>query len=759
MRKLLLVVSLFLFVSGQLNAQLSTNWSFTSGGANLPTWFGTANTERGMTFSKTNNQMVVVVRNVAVTLKALDAITGLEAANYDLTGVSGGTFALNDAEASHDDGKVYAGNLTTSNTGPFKIYKWDNTTSVPTVAFSYIAPVAGTRMGDNLCLVGNNADNSAKFLVIDATRSMVFILKTVDNGNTFQLQDSVQLPASSFGGHPSVFPIMNDQGNIEGVIINSSGKNVQAFDLSGQLMGAVPGSVIATGSTAIKGFNVNNMFYLATFQFGAGNENVRIVHIGDNPMQTRTYTVTASMGANANANGSGDLSFNVNNDGTVDLYILSTNNGIQSVKMSFPFFVNGRFNEHYNFIASKQNQNSGFGPNMELKKVGYWFDTNHVYVAVQGKLDRTNSNGIVVLLNFDNIPGLAAGQSLGGVPGGGHLFGDASNPNWKMGFEVDMAFVINPGGNDSVAYLDAAKYFNGVKTGGFIGSTYNSGSAAQGPSAPGIFATNAITFALDSAYDIGRGLELKIPFTELPGLNPNTQIQVAAFIVSNTAYFSDLTLPGNLTSGNAAFNPDFGTLPGGPYFTGFHQLPVEMVSFSANTNGNSVNLEWITASETNNRGFSVEKSFDGSNFTEVGFVAGKGSSSLMNKYSFTENNAGAPVVYYRLKQVDFDGTASYSETIKVEFTLVPAVFALNQNFPNPFNPSTSISFSVAEEGMASLMIYSISGELVSTLFNEAAKPGQFYKVQFNASNLPSGIYFYRLTQGANVVTKKLTLLK
>jgi hypothetical protein len=91
--------------------------------------------------------------------------------------------------------------------------------------------------------------------------------------------------------------------------------------------------------------------------------------------------------------------------------------------------------------------------------------------------------------------------------------------------------------------------------------------------------------------------------------------------------------------------------------------------------------------------------------------------------------------------------------------LVPAVFALNQNFPNPFNPSTSISFSVAEEGMASLMIYSISGELVSTLFNEAAKPGQFYKVQFNASNLPSGIYFYRLTQGANVVTKKLTLLK
>ncbi|MBK7867396.1 MAG: T9SS type A sorting domain-containing protein [Ignavibacteriales bacterium] len=759
MRKLLLVISLFLFVSGQLNAQLSTNWSFTSGGANLPTWFGTANTERGMTYSKTNNQMLVVVRNGGVTLKALDAQTGLEVTNYDQTGVSGGTFALNDAEASHDDAKVYAANLATSNAAAFKIYKGDNPTTAPTVAFSYTAPVTGTRMGDNLCLVGNNADNSAKFLIIDATRNMVFILKTVDNGNTFQLQDSVQLPALTFGGHPSVFPIMNDMGVIEGLITNSSGKNVLAFNLAGQLIGSIPGGVIATGTTAIKGFNTNNMFYLATYQFGAGNENVRIVHVGDNPLLARTYTVTTSLGANANANGSGDLSFNVRPDGSVDLFILGTNNGIQSVNLRFPFFVNGRFNEHYNYIASKQNTNSGFGAGMELKKIGYSFDTNHVYVAVQGKLDRTNSNGIVVLLNFDNIPGLAAGQSLGGVPGGGHLFGDATNPNWKMGDEVDMAFVINPGGNDSVAYLDAAKYFNGVKTGGFIGSTYNSGSASQGPSAPGIFATNAITFALDSAYDIGRGLELKIPFTELPGINPNSNIQVAAFIVSNTAYFSDLTLPGNLTGGNAGFNPNFGTLPGGPYFTAFYELPVEMVSFSANTNGNSVNLEWITASETNNRGFSVEKSFDGSNFVEVGFVAGKGSSSLMNKYSFTENNAGASVVYYRLRQIDFDGTASYSETIKVEFSAVPAVFALSQNYPNPFNPSTSISFSVAEEGMASLMIYSINGELVSSLFNEAAKPGQLYKVQFNANNLPSGIYFYRLTQGANVVTRKLTLLK
>lgn len=759
MRKILLVVSILVFFIGQNFAQLTTNWSFTSGGANLPAWFGTGNTERGMTFSKTNNQVLIVVRNVAVTLKALDATTGAEVANYDQTGISGGTFALNDAEASHDDAKVYAGNLTTSNTGPFKIYKWDNATTAPTVAFSYTAPVTGTRMGDNLCLVGNNADNSAKFLIIDATRAMVFVLKTVDNGNTFQLQDSVQLPVGTFGGHPSVFPIMNDQGVIEGVITNSSGKNVQAFTMTGQLMGIIPGGVIATGSTAIKGFNTNNLFYLATFQFGAGNENVRIVQVGDNPAQTRTYTVTTSLGANANANGSGDLAFNVKPNGSVDLFILGTNNGIQSVNMNFPFFMNGRFNEPYTIVASKQNQNSGFGANMELKKLGYAYDSNFVYIAVQGKLDKTNSNGIAVFLNFDNITGIPAGTSLGGVPNGGHLFGDATNPNWKMGFEVDMAFVINGGGNDSVSYLDAAKYFNGVKTGGYIGYTYKSGSASQGPAAPGIFAANAISFALDSAYDQGRGLEIRIPKTELNNLGFNGNIQMAAFVVSNTAYFSDLSVPGNITGGNAAFNPNFLTLPGGPYYSGFYSLPVELVSFNARSVDNSVILDWMTASELNNKGFSVEKSFDGTSFSEIGFVAGRGTSTEFGKYSYTDNNAGAAVVYYRLKQTDFDGTFSYSSVVRVETSSVPSVFALNQNYPNPFNPSTSISFTVASEGIAGLNIYTINGELVSTLFNETAKAGQVYNVKFDAGNLPSGIYFYRLTQGNSVITKKLTLLK
>lgn len=758
MRKAVLIFAILLFV-GQLNAQLTTNWSFTSGGANLPAWFGTGNTERGCAYSAFSQQFFVVVRNGGVVLKALNAQTGAEVANYDMTGVTGGTFTLNDAEASHTDGKVYGCNLATSNASPFKIYKWENSTTAPTVAFQYTAPVAGTRMGDNITYFGKNSDNSAKFMFPDATRNMVFILKTTDNGNTFVLQDSIQLPANSFGGGPSTYPIINGQGAIEGVITNSSGKNIVAYNMQGQIMGAIPGSVVATGSTTVRGFEANGLFYIITYQFGAGNENFRVVQVSDNPANARSYVVSTPLGANANANGTGDISVFVRPDQKVEIFVLGTNNGIAAYTMDFPFFINGRFNEGYTWVADKQNQNQGFGAAMELKKLGYAYDSNYVYVAVQSKLDKTNSNGVVLLLNFDNITGVPAGTALGGVTGGGHLFGDATNPNWKMGFEVDMAFVINAGGNDSVAYLDAAKYFNGTKTGQFVGSTYNSGSGTNGPSTPGIFATNAIRFALDSAYDKGRGLEIRIPRTELNNIGFNGNIQMAAFIVSNTAYFSDLSLPGNITGGNVGFNPNFGTLAGGPYFTGFSPLPVELVSFNAVRNGNEVVLDWTTASELNNRGFSVEKSFDGVIFNEAGFITGKGTSALINRYNFVDANAGASVVYYRLKQVDFDGTSSYSNVVKVESSSVPAVFALDQNYPNPFNPSTTISFIVDREGIANLTVYSVSGEAIATLFNENAKPGQRYSLQFNASNLPSGVYFYRLTQGNSVVTRKLTLLK
>jgi hypothetical protein len=761
MRKILITLSFILFFVGQSFAQIDSVFTKTIYRGNLPTWFSQGanlNFERGFGYSPIKNAIYVPSRNGGTFVRAMDATTGDDLAALSTNGMSGGTYVINVAEAAIDAPVLYACNLVTSAGSVFKIYRWDlNNTADPTIAFE-LPTATALRYGDGFTLVGKLLDNTAKIFLPEKTLGKVYILGTANQGVTFAIQDSIQLPATVFGGAISVFPVYKN-GLLDGIMTKSSGKNLQLYSVAGVLMQEVPSTIVPTGATSIKGFEFNHNYYVAIYQYGGSGENLRIICPSDQGFHTRTYAITPTVGNVANLNGTGDVDFFINPNGTIDLFLLATNNGIGRYKMSFPFLVNGRFNEPYTQIANKMNQNSGFGANMDINSIGYAFDSNFVYIAVGGKLDKTNSNGIAVLLNFSNINGLAAGQSLGGVTGGGHLFGDATNPNWKMGFEVDLGFVINAGGNDSVSYLDAGKYFNGVKTGGYIGSSYNSGTSSTGPSVAGIFAANAITFAYDSAYGNSRGLEIRIPKSELNNLGFSGTLQAAAFIVSNTAYFSDVTVPGNLIGGNAAFNPNFGTLAGGPYYSGNNPLPVEFVSFSANTSGNSVSLNWSTATETNNKGFAVEKSFDGTNFTEIGFVVGKGNSTAINHYSYSEINSGSTSAYYRLKQVDFDGTTAYSSMIKVEFEAVPNVFALNQNYPNPFNPSTVISFTVAEEGVANLRVYNISGELVASLFNENAKTGQNYNIQFNASNLPSGIYFYRLTQGNNIVTKKLTLLK
>ncbi|KAB2909594.1 MAG: T9SS type A sorting domain-containing protein [Ignavibacteriales bacterium] len=187
-------------------------------------------------------------------------------------------------------------------------------------------------------------------------------------------------------------------------------------------------------------------------------------------------------------------------------------------------------------------------------------------------------------------------------------------------------------------------------------------------------------------------------------------------------------------------------------------VPVEFSSFAANSVDGKVNLTWTTASETNNRGFDVERSSDNVNFQSIGFVNGKGTSTSTNAYSFVDEKAANGTLYYRLKQVDFDGTTAYSNTVEVSNEIVTG-FQLKQNYPNPFNPSTTIKFSVDQVGIATLNVYNVTGELVAQLFNNNAEPGTLYSVNFDGSNLTSGVYFARLTQGNTSQNIKLILNK
>jgi photosystem II stability/assembly factor-like uncharacterized protein len=198
---------------------------------------------------------------------------------------------------------------------------------------------------------------------------------------------------------------------------------------------------------------------------------------------------------------------------------------------------------------------------------------------------------------------------------------------------------------------------------------------------------------------------------------------------------------------------------GGVYEYTFSTVPVELVSFSAEVFGGNVNLSWMTATELNNYGFQVErKNFESTEWVNIGFVNGNGSTTETQHYSFSDNSISVGKYFYRLKQLDYSGSFEYSNEVEVTILEVLNDFTLNQNYPNPFNPSTRISFSIPKSGFTSLKIYDVLGNEVSNPIEGELNEGN-YEIQFNASNLSSGIYFYSLTSGEFSKTMKMILSK
>jgi len=187
---------------------------------------------------------------------------------------------------------------------------------------------------------------------------------------------------------------------------------------------------------------------------------------------------------------------------------------------------------------------------------------------------------------------------------------------------------------------------------------------------------------------------------------------------------------------------------------GVDVVPVELSSFSATSSADGVLLEWATASETNNRGFEIERS-SGNEFSTVAFVDGKGTTTSTSSYSYTDA-VSAGKYSYRLKQIDFDGTTTYSNTVEVD--LSPASYNLSQNFPNPFNPSTVIRFAMPVAGNVTLNVYNALGQKVAELVN-GFKPAGEHSVDFSAANLTSGVYFYEIQAGEFKMMKKMQLIK
>ncbi|NUN08878.1 MAG: endonuclease [Ignavibacteriaceae bacterium] len=187
-------------------------------------------------------------------------------------------------------------------------------------------------------------------------------------------------------------------------------------------------------------------------------------------------------------------------------------------------------------------------------------------------------------------------------------------------------------------------------------------------------------------------------------------------------------------------------------------LPVELVSFVAENIDGNVKLRWVTATEVNNRGFEIIKlkvisekliQSGGENSGEgkiIGFVSGAGSSGNISSYSFTDENVAPGEYRYRLKQVDNDGSFSFSNEVSVTVSS-PGNFMLEQNYPNPFgggNSVTSFRFYLPVSGNVKFAVYDVLGREIANLLSGKTDAG-VHTVNYNAAKIHSGVYFYKIT--------------
>ena len=406
--------------------------------------------------------------------------------------------------------------------------------------------------------------------------------------------------------------------------------------------------------------------------------------------------------------------------------------------------------------------NNGFGPESDIGAIRTWTDGTNLYIGVPAKV-QTNGNQLAIWMDFSEVAGRPAGTKLSCAFGTGTYLDstwvDNNNQpaaDYRADFEVDYMLSVNT--QSGAVWI--------AKTGGTPASQ-NLGTAtttASSNSGGSVLTAGAATFALDNqtANDIrttNTGFEIRFTLSALGATSAGTVRLFAIIVGATNPFFSNVLVPGTAGVNNLGFDPNLASPPTGytgPFNTSPISLPVELTSFTAQTTSEGVRLSWTTASELNNSGFEVQRSTNQTNWATLGFVRGAGTTTEAQSYSFVDASASGRV-FYRLKQVDFDGQFEYSNIIEVNAG-VPQTFALEQNYPNPFNPSTAISYQLPVAGNVSLKVFDMLGKEVATLVNARQEAGA-YTVNFNANNLSSGVYFYRLQAGNFVQTRKMMLVK
>ncbi|MEN9839790.1 MAG: hypothetical protein RL177_1269, partial [Bacteroidota bacterium] len=534
---------------------------------------------------------------------------------------------------------------------------------------------------------------------------------------------------------------------------------------------------------------------------------------------------------------------------------------------AYPFRVDGNRSEsRYRTLALKQNTNAGFGLGKDVKGIYVADAPDSLYFFVEGRVPLTDADGIGLMLDFSQRDGLPAGSPIAKVPGSAFFLNspDPDHISYAFDFEVDygLALLGVQSGNAGVALADFT------------------GPAPSGRLLP--LGGDTVRYAFRKTGGLREGWEIAIPRSAIGVTGGN--VRAFAFIISSTAYFSNVLVPGDSvgtadTFGNHGFNVNFNTFPtGGPYHSAFipvnsteaAPVPNQVELHAPMNDAQNVPLrptfswhpanraEWYTLTvreqvdcvqpgcETDVRTFgpiadttfTLPANLNAALSRFVWFVVaenstGAGPSSQIRQFTVAaiptaptlaptllspENEFRLPSIQVAAAWTPVSGadrydvhmstsTQFFSSTVRatvsdttwsgssfvqnrryywrvragneggwgpwsavrsfVTGTVVsidgngvelPTELTLNQNHPNPFNPSTVVSFGLPESGSVKLAVYDILGREVAVLADGTFAAG-WHQVRFDATGLATGMYLYRIQTGGTVITKRMVLLK
>jgi hypothetical protein len=397
---------------------------------------------------------------------------------------------------------------------------------------------------------------------------------------------------------------------------------------------------------------------------------------------------------------------------------------------------------------------------------------NQISIGTQGNNSPTILNNIIHGGMFNKTGGISISTLIGGSSSSSEI---AFNEIFNNSYGIAMT-----GSNPITCYVhDNLIYNNNINPDVMVaGSGINTyGTAIVAP----IIARNTI-------YGNWWGVTIQVGIVGQPGANPNlgnvenadTTDDGLNIIYGNIQGLNVYDLYNNTPDPIYAQNNDWrvydsilieehifhnvdssalGVVKFVPFST---QIPVELTAFVASIIDGNVVLSWITATELNNSGFEIQRLKDSkigilNDWETVANIKGNGTSTETHNYSFADLNPYEGKSFYRLKQIDYDGSYEYSNIVEVIFGVVNE-FELNQNYPNPFNPSTIIKYSIKEKSNVEIKVFDMLGSEIAVLVNEDKTPGN-YEVNFDASKLSSGVYFYSIKAGEFIQTKKMLLMK